>query len=79
MKRLVAYSSLAHMGLIVAGVLAANMQGVQGALVQSVSHGLTVTALFIFVGLLESRRGTRLDRRLWRAVEEHSAAGHAAA
>jgi len=60
MKRLVAFSSLAHMGLIVAGVLAANAQGVQGALVQSVSHGLTVTALFVSVGWLESRRGTRL-------------------
>jgi NADH-quinone oxidoreductase subunit M len=59
MKRLVAYSSLAHMGIIVAGVLAANAQGVQGALVQSVSHGLTITALFILVGSLESRRGTR--------------------
>lgn len=58
-KRLVAYSSLAHMGLIVAGVAAANAEGVQGALLQSVSHGLTVTALFIFVDLLESRRGTR--------------------
>lgn len=59
MKRLVAYSSLAHMGLIVAGVLAANVQGVQGALVQSISHGLTVTALFVLVGWLEARRGTR--------------------
>jgi NADH-quinone oxidoreductase subunit M len=60
MKRLVAYSSLAHMGMIVAGVLASNAQGVQGALVQSVSHGITVAALFIFVDLLESRRGSRL-------------------
>jgi NADH-quinone oxidoreductase subunit M len=60
MKRLVAYSSLAHMGMIVVGVLAANTQGVQGALVQSVSHGLTVTALFVLVGLLELRRGTRM-------------------
>lgn len=71
MKRLVAYSSLAHMGMIVAGVLAANNQGVQGALVQSVSHGLTVTALFIFVGLLESRRGTRLVDDyggLWKSI-----------
>ncbi len=59
MKRLIAYSSLAHMGMIVAGVLAANEQGVQGAIVQSISHGLTVTALFLFVALLESRRGTR--------------------
>jgi NADH-quinone oxidoreductase subunit M len=71
MKRLIAYSSLAHMGLIVAGVLAANTQGVQGALVQSVSHGLTVTALFVFVALLEARRGTRqIDEfgGLWKSI-----------
>ena len=59
MKRLVAYSSLAHMGMIVAGVLAINAQGVEGAILQSVSHGLTVTALFAFVAILEARRGTR--------------------
>ncbi len=71
MKRLVAFSSLAHMGMIVAGVLAANAQGVQGALLQSVSHGLTVSALFIAVGYLESRRGTRqLDDfgGLWKSM-----------
>ncbi len=71
MKRLVAYSSLAHMGLIVAGVLAVNSQGVQGALVQSLSHGLTVTALFFLVSLLELRRGTRLVEDyggLWKSV-----------
>jgi NADH-quinone oxidoreductase subunit M len=71
MKRLVAYSSLAHMGMIVAGVLAVNWQGVQGALLQSVSHGLTVAALFIFVAMLEARRGTRLVDDfggLWKSV-----------
>jgi NADH-quinone oxidoreductase subunit M len=71
MKRLIAFSSLAHMGLIVAGVLAANDQGVQGAIVQSVSHGLTVTALFVFVALLEARRGTRqVDEfgGLWKSI-----------
>ncbi len=71
LKRLVAFSSLAHMGLIVAGVLAANALGVQGALVQSVSHGLTVSALFIAVDYLESRRGTRqIDELggLWRPM-----------
>ncbi len=70
-KRLIAFSSLAHMGLIVAGVLAANEQGVQGAIVQSVSHGLTVTALFVFVALLEARRGTRqVDEfgGLWKSI-----------
>jgi NADH-quinone oxidoreductase subunit M len=71
MKRLVAYSSLAHMGLIVAGVMAVNHQGVQGAVVQSVSHGLTVTALFVLVALLKSRRGTRLVDEfggLWQSI-----------
>jgi NADH-quinone oxidoreductase subunit M len=71
MKRLVAYSSLAHMGMIVAGVLAANAQGVQGALVQSVSHGLTVTALFVLVNYLKTRRGSRLVDDfggLWKSI-----------
>jgi NADH-quinone oxidoreductase subunit M len=71
MKRLIAYSSLAHMGMIVAGVLAANEQGVQGAIIQSVSHGLTVTALFLLVALLEARRGTRqVDEfgGLWKSI-----------
>jgi len=58
MKRLVAYSSMAHVGIIVAGVLAANAQGVQGALLQSVSHGITVSALFLIVEFLAVRRGT---------------------
>ena len=60
MKQLAAYSSLAHMNLILAGVLAANAQGIQGALLQSVSHGLTIAAFFLVVDLLEMRRGTRL-------------------
>ena len=71
MVRLVAYSSLAHVGLIVAGVLSGNRQGVQGALVLSVSHGLTVTALFLAVHFLERRRGTRLAAEfggLWRTT-----------
>ncbi len=71
MKRLIAYSSLAHMGMIVAGVFAVNAQGVDGALVQSVSHGLTVAALFILVGMLERRRGTRQIEALgglWKSI-----------
>jgi NADH-quinone oxidoreductase subunit M len=71
MKGLVAYSSLAHMGMIVAGVLAANAQGVQGALILSISHGLTVSALFIVVDLLARRRGSRQIEEfggLWRSV-----------
>ena len=71
MKRLVAYASFAHMGLMVAAVLAVNAEGVQGALLQSASHGLTVTALFIIVGVLESRRGTRMVDEfggLWKSI-----------
>jgi NADH-quinone oxidoreductase subunit M len=71
MKRIVAYSSLAHMGMIVAGVFAVNLQGVQGSLLQAVSHGLTVSALFAFVGFLESRRGTRIVDDfggLWKSI-----------
>jgi NADH-quinone oxidoreductase subunit M len=71
MKRLVAFSSMAHVGLIFAGALAANTQGVQGALVQSVSHGLTVSALFLLVSWLEARRGTRqVDDMggLWKSI-----------
>lgn len=58
-KRLVSYSSLSHVGLIFAGAMAANTQGVQGALLLSVSHGLTVTALFLVMAWIEVRRGTR--------------------
>ncbi|HFD39975.1 MAG TPA: NADH-quinone oxidoreductase subunit M [Anaerolineae bacterium] len=71
LKRLIAFASLAHMNLLFAGALAANLQGVQGALLYSVSHGLTVTALFVLVDLLEARRGTRrLDDfgGLWKSV-----------
>jgi NADH-quinone oxidoreductase subunit M len=59
------------MGMLVAGVMAANSQGIQGALVQTVSHGLTVTALFVFVGMLEARRGTRQIEAfggLWKSI-----------
>jgi NADH-quinone oxidoreductase subunit M len=59
------------MGTLVAGVLAANAQGVQGALLYSVSHGLTVSALFLIVEMLEARRRTRQMAAfggLWRSV-----------
>ncbi|HNR97398.1 MAG TPA: NADH-quinone oxidoreductase subunit M, partial [Anaerolineae bacterium] len=70
-KRLLAYSSLSHVGLIFAGAMAANVQGVQGALLLSVSHGLTVTALFLVAECLQARRGTRQIEAmggLWKSV-----------
>jgi NADH-quinone oxidoreductase subunit M len=47
------------MGMLVAGAFAGNVQGVQGALIYSLSHGVTVTGLFVVIGMLEARRGTR--------------------
>ena len=58
-KRLVAYSSIAHVGLIAAGVLAWNKSGVQGSLVQMLNHGINVVGLFFIVDLIERRIGTR--------------------
>ncbi len=62
MKRLVAYSSLAHVGLMAAGLLTGNDSGMQGAAVQMLSHGINIVALFWVVDILERRFGTqRLD------------------
>jgi len=58
-KRLIAYSSIAHVGLISAGILAANVQGVQGGVIQMLSHGVNVVGLFFIVDLLQKRYGTR--------------------
>ncbi len=59
LKRLVAYSSLAHVSLIVLGLFAVNTQAMSGAVFQSVSHGIYIAALFTLVGALEARKGTR--------------------
>ena len=58
-KRLIAYSSIAHVGLIAAGILAINVQGVQGAMIQMLSHGVNVVGLFFIVDLIQKRTGTR--------------------
>ena len=59
LKRLVAYSSVAHMGFIVLGIFALNSQGLQGAVIQMVNHGVSTGALFILVGWIYERRHTR--------------------
>ncbi|MGZ4115873.1 MAG: complex I subunit 4 family protein [Bacteroidia bacterium] len=58
-KRLIAYSSIAHVGLIAAGILALNVQGVQGGMIQMLSHGVNVVGLFFIVDLIQKRTNTR--------------------
>jgi NADH-quinone oxidoreductase subunit M len=58
-KRLIAYSSIAHVGLIAAGILSMNTQGVQGAMMQMLSHGVNVVGLFFIVDLIQKRTNTR--------------------
>jgi NADH-quinone oxidoreductase subunit M len=59
LKRLVAYSSIAHVGLIAAGIFAWNKAGLQGSLIQMLNHGINVVGLFFVVDLIERRLGTR--------------------
>ena len=59
-KSLVAYSSVAHLGFVVLGIFALNPQGIAGATLQMVNHGLSTGALFLLVGMLYNRRHTRL-------------------
>ena len=59
-KKLVAYSSVSHMGFIMLGLCALNLQGVQGALYQMLNHGLSTGALFLLVGMIYERRHTRM-------------------
>ncbi|MGI6454749.1 MAG: complex I subunit 4 family protein [bacterium] len=58
-KRLVAYSSVSHMGMLMAGILAWNVQGVEGGIIQMINHGLSTGALFLVVGMIYDRRHTR--------------------
>ena len=60
MKKLVAYSSVSHLGFVVLGICAMNIQGVQGAVYQMLNHGVSTGGLFLIVGMLSDRRHTRL-------------------
>lgn len=61
-KRLIAYSSIAHVGLIAAGVFAWNKSGLQGSMIQMLNHGINVVGLFFVVDILERRLGSRTLR-----------------
>ena len=59
LKKLVAYSSVSHMGFVVLGICALNVQGMQGAIYQMLNHGISTGGLFLIVGMLSDRRHTR--------------------
>jgi NADH-quinone oxidoreductase subunit M len=58
-KKLVAYSSVSHLGFVMLGLFAFNLQGIQGGLYQMLNHGLSTGALFLLVGMIYDRRHTR--------------------
>lgn len=70
-KKLVAYSSVSHMGFVVLGIFAFNAQGMQGAVIQMVNHGISTGGLFMLVGMLYERRHTKaIDAfgGIWKAL-----------
>ncbi|MEE9217074.1 MAG: NADH-quinone oxidoreductase subunit M [Anaerolineales bacterium] len=58
-KKLVAYSSVSHLGFVMLGLFALNLQGLQGGILQMINHGLSTGALFLIVGIIYERRHTR--------------------
>ena len=75
-KKLVAYSSVSHLGFVVLGLFTLNPQGMVGGIIQMVNHGLSTGALFLIVGMLYERRHTRLIADfggLWKVVPAMSA------
>ena len=75
-KKLVAYSSVSHLGFVMLGLFALNSQGIQGGILQMVNHGLSTGALFLIVGMIYERRHTReLDQfgGLWKIMPIYGA------
>jgi NADH-quinone oxidoreductase subunit M len=75
-KKLVAYSSVSHLGFVMLGLFALNMQGLQGGIYQMLNHGLSTGALFLLVGMIYERRHTRMIEDfggLWKQVPVFSA------
>lgn len=60
MKKLIAYSSVSHLGFVVLGIFAVNQEGLQGSVIQMINHGLSTGALFLIVGIIYERRHTKL-------------------
>jgi len=75
-KKLVAYSSVSHLGFVMLGLFAFNLQGIQGAVYQMLNHGLSTGALFLLVGMIYDRRHTRMIDEfggLWKQMPVFSA------
>ena len=75
-KKLVAYSSVSHLGFVMLGLFALNPQGIQGGILQMVNHGLSTGALFLIVGMIYERRHTReMDAfgGLWKVMPVYAA------
>src|SRR5215471_15878489 len=60
MKRLIAYSSVSHLGFVMLGIFALNMAGIQGGVLQMINHGISTGGLFLLVGVVYERRHTRM-------------------
>jgi NADH-quinone oxidoreductase subunit M len=76
LKKLVAYSSVSHLGFVMLGIFTLNQQGLVGAIIQMVNHGLSTGALFLMVGMIYERRHSRLIADfggLWHVVPAFSA------
>jgi NADH-quinone oxidoreductase subunit M len=76
LKKLVAYSSVSHLGFVMLGIFTLNVQGLVGGVVQMVNHGLSTGALFLMVGMIYERRHTRLIADfggLWQVIPAFSA------
>jgi NADH-quinone oxidoreductase subunit M len=75
-KKLVAYSSVSHLGFVMLGLFALNLQGIQGGIYQMLNHGLSTGALFFMVGMIYDRRHTRMIEDfggLWKPLPIFSA------
>jgi NADH-quinone oxidoreductase subunit M len=76
LKKLVAYSSVSHLGFVMLGIFTLNVQGLVGGVLQMVNHGISTGALFLMVGMIYERRHTRLIAQfggLWKVVPAFSA------
>jgi NADH-quinone oxidoreductase subunit M len=76
LKKLVAYSSVSHLGFVMLGIFSLNVQGLVGGVIQMINHGLSTGALFLMVGMIYERRHTRLIADfggLWKVIPAFSA------